>query len=66
MRVAYAHARGDLIPTVLAPAAAEAAASALSDAREGAAQVAKYWGRLKDVRAKRQALDAALRAAAGA
>lgn len=63
--MSYSSARPDLIPSVVAPMVAEAAAGAVGDAREGTSQVAKYWARLKDVRAKRHAMDEALKAAAG-
>ncbi|KAL6751050.1 hypothetical protein V8C86DRAFT_3142693 [Haematococcus lacustris] len=63
LRVAALQGREDLVPTVVAPAGAEAASSLLAEAREAVAKVCKYQARLREVRGKREALDAALRAA---
>lgn len=48
---------------MVAPAAAAGAAALLDDARSGCKRIAKYLQRLRDVRAKRQAMQAALEAA---
>jgi elongator complex protein 1 len=52
--------RGDLVETVVAPAAASAAAALLEEAREAEPRVRKYAARLADVRARREAMGAAL------
>jgi hypothetical protein len=65
VRVCYQYARPDLIPTVVAPAAAASAAGLLSEAKEACERISKYLSRLSEVRAKREALDAALKAAQG-
>lgn len=62
LRIAYKHNREDLVSTVVAPASAEAAANAVSDVREERERVAKYLTRLKEVRHKRSAMEAALAA----
>lgn len=48
--------------TVVAPAAAAAAAGLLSEAHESVDRVNKYWARLKEVRSKRQAMAAMMAA----
>ncbi|DBA88250.1 hypothetical protein WJX77_011440 [Trebouxia sp. C0004] len=62
LRLAYKHGRDDLVDTVIAPASAEAAASTVSDVREERERVSKYLTRLKEVRHKRSAMQAALAA----
>ena len=57
--------RQDLVDTVVAPAAAAAAAGLLSDARESVERVNKYSARLREVRGKRQAMAAAMAAGTG-
>lgn len=57
VRVAMRHQRQDLLDTIIAPAAAAAAASTLEDVREDTGRVRKYWVRLKEVRAKRVAMQ---------
>jgi len=64
LRTAYAAQRPDLVHTVIAPAAAEAAASLLADAHDARDKIAKYLARLREVRRKRLNMDEALRAAA--
>ena len=56
----HRHARDDLVDTVIAPASAEAAATAVSDIRENRERVAKYLARLKEVRHKRSAMQVCL------
>jgi elongator complex protein 1 len=63
--VSYQYARPDLVPTVVAPAAAASASTLLSEAQEACERISKYLGRLSEVRAKREAMDAALKAAQG-
>ncbi|GLI58497.1 hypothetical protein VaNZ11_000228 [Volvox africanus] len=63
MRVSYAHGRSDLVETVVVPAAADGAAALLADARESEDRIRKYIQRLKDVRARRLAMTAAVAAA---
>ena len=63
--VAYAHGRGDLVETVVAPAAAEAASGVVSSAREAPARAEKYLERLRKLRERREALERALGADAG-
>ena len=55
LHAAHAVGRDDLVDTVLAPAAAEAAAAALSDARDDADRARKYLGRYQDLQARRLA-----------
>ncbi|KAG2485392.1 hypothetical protein HYH03_015878 [Edaphochlamys debaryana] len=62
-RVSHAQQRPDLVETVVAPAAAEAAAGLLDEAREAADKIRKYAQRLVDVRSRREAMAAALAAA---
>ncbi|KAL3149903.1 hypothetical protein ABBQ38_013268 [Trebouxia sp. C0009 RCD-2024] len=62
LRVAYKHGREDLVDTVVAPASAEAAATAVADVREERERVSKYLARLQEVRHKRSAMEAALAA----
>ena len=62
MHMAHCHKRQDLVDTVVAPAAASAAAGLLNDARESMERLAKYWARLKEVRGKRKALEAVVAA----
>lgn len=57
MRIAYREHRGDLLETVIAPAAAECATTLLSDFKENDDRVDKYWERLKEVRTKRMAMQ---------
>lgn len=54
------HGRDDLVDTVIAPASAEAAASAVSDVREERERVSKYLARLKEVRHNRSAMEVLL------
>ncbi|KAG2431603.1 hypothetical protein HYH02_013296 [Chlamydomonas schloesseri] len=63
VRVAHAHGRGDLVETVVAPAAAEGASALLAEAGEAVEKIRKYGQRLADVRARRLAMAAALAAA---
>ncbi|GFR43049.1 hypothetical protein Agub_g4055, partial [Astrephomene gubernaculifera] len=63
IRVAHAHFRGDLVDTVVAPAAAEGAEAMLTEARESTERIRKYGQRLVDVRARRLAMAAAVAAA---
>ena len=58
--VAYANGRGDLVETVVAPAAAEAASGVASAAREAPARAEKYLERLRKLRQRREALEKAL------
>lgn len=51
------HGRDDLVATVIAPASADAAASAVNDVREDRERVSKYLLRLKEVRSKRSAME---------
>ena len=51
------HGRDDLVDTVVAPASAEAAATAVADVREERERVSKYLARLKEVRYKRSAME---------
>ena len=51
------HGRDDLVDTVVAPASAEAAATAVADIREERERVSKYLTRLKEVRHKRSAME---------
>ena len=57
LKLVCRHGRDDLVDTVVAPASAEAAASAVSDIREERERVAKYLTRLKEVRHKRSAME---------
>ncbi|EIE25950.1 IKI3-domain-containing protein [Coccomyxa subellipsoidea C-169] len=59
---AYQEGREDLIETVIAPAAADAAATLLSRALDDRKRTCKYLGRLKELREKRAAMEAALAA----
>lgn len=52
---AYANGRGDLVDTVIAPAAAEAATAALEHAREAPGRADKYLERLAKLEARRLA-----------
>lgn len=63
VRVAYEHARDDLVDTIVAPAAAEAAASMLQDARDSCERLVKYSSRLTEVRRQKSAMAAAVEAA---
>lgn len=63
LRVAYENSRSDLVDTVVAPQAAHAAAAALEDINENVERVAKYWARLRQLRQRRDAWQAALAAA---
>ncbi|CAD7702171.1 unnamed protein product [Ostreobium quekettii] len=58
VHIAYRQGRGDLVETTVAPAAAECATTLLSDFREAEQRVSRYFERLKDVRAKRIAMEA--------
>ncbi|BDA44195.1 Elongator complex protein 1 [Coccomyxa sp. Obi] len=60
--LAYQEGRDDLVETVIAPAAAEAAASLLSRALEDRKRICKYLDRLKELRQKRAVMEAALAA----
>ena len=51
------HGRDDLVDTVVAPASAEAAATAVADVRDVRERVGKYLARLKEVRHKRSAME---------
>lgn len=51
------HSRDDLVDTVVAPASAEAAATAVADVRDEQERVGKYLARLKEVRNKRSAME---------
>ena len=53
--------RDDLVETVVAPAAASAAQSALTGLHENATRVAKYLARLKEVQHKRAAMEVRLK-----
>lgn len=64
LHAAHAHSREDLVETIVAPAAAGAAAGLLNDARESQERVAKYWARLREVRDKRRNMEAAVAEAA--
>lgn len=55
--------RPDLVETIVAPAAAASAAATLADAKEALGRVAKYWARLRELRQRRTAMQAALAAA---
>ena len=57
MDVVCRHGRHDLVDTVVAPASAEAAATAVADIREERERVSKYLIRLKEVRHKRSAME---------
>ncbi|GMH34369.1 hypothetical protein BSKO_02203 [Bryopsis sp. KO-2023] len=57
VRVSYRFDREDLVDTIVAPAAAECASTSLSNFREDAERVGKYWERLKEVREKRFAME---------
>ncbi|KAK9915662.1 hypothetical protein WJX75_002381 [Coccomyxa subellipsoidea] len=59
---AYQEGRDDLMETVIAPAAADAAASLLSRALEDRKRSRKYLDRLKELREKRAVMEAALAA----
>ncbi|KXZ43844.1 hypothetical protein GPECTOR_79g123 [Gonium pectorale] len=63
VRVSHAQWRPDLVETVVAPAAAGAAAALLAEARESEERLRKYGARLADVRARRLAMAAAVVAA---
>lgn len=63
VRVAYEHARDDLVDTIVAPAAAEAAAGMLQDARDSCERLVKYSSRLAEVRRQKSAMAAAVEAA---
>ncbi|PNH07535.1 Elongator complex protein 1 [Tetrabaena socialis] len=63
IRVAHAHQRSDLVETVIAPGAADGAASLLSEARDAEERIRKYGQRLADVRGKRLAMAEAIAAA---
>ena len=65
-RVAYLHDRADLVETVVAPAAAEAAQGILSEATELPARLNKYLTRLRDLRHRREAMRRAIDAGAEA
>ncbi|KAI8469194.1 MAG: IKI3 family-domain-containing protein [Monoraphidium minutum] len=60
LRAAYADGRPDLVDTCVAPGAAEAAAGLLSEAKEARDKVGRYLSRVRDVRGRRLALNAAL------
>ena len=57
--VAYANRRGDLVETVIAPAAAEAAQTARDDAAEVPARARKYLERLEKLKRHREVAAAA-------
>ena len=65
LHTSHLHGREDLVDTVVAPAAAAAAAGLLSDARESMERITKYGARLREVRGRRQAMQAALAAGKG-
>lgn len=60
MRIAYRHDREDLVETVVAPTAAECASTSLTTFKDDAERLDKYWNRLKEVRAKRHAMEAVI------
>lgn len=62
---AYAHRRGDLVETVIAPAAAEAAQTARDDAAEVPARARKYLERLEKLKRHREVAAAATATGAG-
>jgi hypothetical protein len=49
VRAALCHGRSDLVDTLVAPLAAEAAASLLAEATAATGKVAKYLARLREV-----------------
>ena len=61
--MSYQHGRADLVATVVAPAAAEAASTLLGQVRDSRERLTKYWARLKVVRQRRQAMQEALEVA---
>ncbi|WIA32299.1 hypothetical protein OEZ86_003144 [Tetradesmus obliquus] len=63
LRVAYAGGRQDLVDTTVVPGAAQASAVLLEEATESTERIAKYTARLKEVRNRRIAMEAALAAA---
>ncbi|KAF6250794.1 IKI3 family-domain-containing protein [Scenedesmus sp. NREL 46B-D3] len=63
LRVAYAAGRQDLVDTTVVPGAAQAAASLMEEATESTERITKYSARLKEVRGRRLAMEAALAAA---
>ena len=65
-RVAYLHDRADLVETVVAPCAAEAAQGVLSEATELPSRLDKYLTRLRDLRTRREAMRRAIDAGAEA
>ena len=65
-RVAYLHNRADLVETVVAPCAAEAAQGVLSEATELPSRLDKYLTRLRDLRTRREAMRRAIDAGAEA
>jgi len=66
VRLAYKHGRGDLVTTVVAPAAAEAAGALLDAGKEGMEKLDKYFDRLCQVRTRRMALAEAVGRGGGA
>ena len=64
LSTAYANRRGDLVETVVAPAAAEAAQTARDDAAEAPARAQKYLERLRKLKRHREAAAAAAAATA--
>ena len=65
-RVAYLHDRADLVETVVAPCAAEAAQGVLSEATELPSRLDKYLTRLRDLSTRREAMRRAIDAGAEA
>lgn len=63
LRASYGRGRPDLIETVVAPAAAEQAASTLEGLVGGRERVKKYMDRWRDVRRRREDMERALAAA---
>lgn len=58
--MAYRYDREDLVETVVAPAAAECASTSLTSFIDDTERLSKYWNRLKEVRAKRHAMEAVI------
>ncbi|KAK9785260.1 hypothetical protein WJX73_010410 [Symbiochloris irregularis] len=61
MRVAWQAGRGQLVGTLVAPAAAEAAEQSMRDATEDCQRVHKYIVRYREVQGKRLAMESLLR-----
>lgn len=60
LRVSYLHSRDDLVDTLVIPAAADSSATLLAEAADAVERIVKYHSRLKEVRAKRVAMEAAV------